>query len=439
MPSETTPTYDVLGIGFGPSNLALAIAIEEYNETAVTPLAARFVERRKDFAWHPGMLLPGTTMQVSFFKDLATQRNPRSAYTFVSYLADRGRLADFINLQTFFPLRAEFADYLAWAAERVSVPVDYAVDVRSVEWTGEHFEVIAETGRFRARNLVLGGGIWGKIPPGVQRGPRVFHNHDLLTRLAALPAATRGRYVVVGAGQSGAEVADYLLGHTDSEVHSVLTKYGFTPADDSPFANRIFDATTVDEFYHADQAWKDRLMAYHRGTNYSAVDPELISSLYRQEYTERVSGERRFVLHGASEVVDVTENDDEVVVTVAERLTGKTEVLRADAVIFATGFEPVPVWRILGDLERVCHTDAAGRPLLERSYRLVTDPEVTGSIYLQGNSEHTHGLTSTLLSNVAVRSGEIVDALTTDRAMRCVESSSLPDRVPSERGPAHIG
>ncbi|MBJ7352623.1 MAG: L-lysine 6-monooxygenase, partial [Rhodococcus sp.] len=31
-----------------------------------------------------------------------------------------------------------------------------------------------------------------------------------------------------------------------------------------------------------------------------------------------------------------------------------------------------------------------------------------GSIYLQGGTEHTHGLTSSLLSNIAVRSGEIV-------------------------------
>ena len=95
---------------------ALAIAIEEHNETAATPLTARFFERRARFEWHPGMLLPGATMQVSFFKDLATQRNTRSAYTFLAYLADRGRLADFINLQTFFPLRSEFADYLGCCA-----------------------------------------------------------------------------------------------------------------------------------------------------------------------------------------------------------------------------------------------------------------------------------------------------------------------------------
>ncbi|MBQ3659658.1 MAG: PDZ domain-containing protein, partial [Bacteroidales bacterium] len=36
-------------------------------------------------------------MQVSYLKDLATLRNPRSGFSFVSYLHDRGRLVDFIN------------------------------------------------------------------------------------------------------------------------------------------------------------------------------------------------------------------------------------------------------------------------------------------------------------------------------------------------------
>ncbi|MGH3486991.1 MAG: L-lysine 6-monooxygenase, partial [Actinopolymorphaceae bacterium] len=43
-----------------------------------------------------------------------------------------------------------------------------------------------------------------------------------------------------------------------------------------------------------------------------------------------------------------------------------------------------------------------------RDYRVVTAPEVRGGIYLQGGTEHTHGITSSLLSNTAVRAGEIL-------------------------------
>lgn len=45
-----------------------------------------------------------------------------------------------------------------------------------------------------------------------------------------------------------------------------------------------------------------------------------------------------------------------------------------------------------------------------------TVPEVEAGSYLQGGTEHTHGLTSTLLSTVAVRAQEIHRSLLTDRA-----------------------
>ncbi|RRO93685.1 ornithine monooxygenase, partial [Corynebacterium bovis] len=120
---------DVVGVGFGPGNLGLAVALEEENPG----LDALFLESRDHFAWHPGMLLPGANMQISFLKDLATVRNPRSRYTFTNYLRERGRLVDFINRQTFTPERVEFTDYLAWVAETVEADVRYGAQVVAVE------------------------------------------------------------------------------------------------------------------------------------------------------------------------------------------------------------------------------------------------------------------------------------------------------------------
>lgn len=48
---------------------------------------------------------------------------------------------------------------------------------------------------------------------------------------------------------------------------------------------------------------------------------------------------------------------------------------------------------------------------MERDYRIITAPEMRCGIDLQGGTEHTHGLTSSLLSNIAVRSGEIIDSI----------------------------
>ncbi|MFT4086267.1 MAG: SidA/IucD/PvdA family monooxygenase [Gordonia sp. (in: high G+C Gram-positive bacteria)] len=416
MSRDQSSPIDLVGIGFGPANLAVAIAVEEANAEgaagATGGLQARFFEKKEKFAWHPGMLLPGATMQVSFLKDLVTQRNAQSSYSFLNYLAEQDRLQHFINLQDFFPLRAEFHDYLKWSAARVSAPVDYGTEITGVTWRDGCFEVTLPSGEVvRANNLSLGGGLRAKLPAGVTAGRRVVHNHRVLDHLAELPEHKHGRFVVVGAGQSAAEVAAHLHSETDATVHAVFAKYGYTPADDSPYANRVFDSTAVDEYFGASPAWRERMLQYHRSTNYSAVDPALINDLYRREYAERVSGDRRYFVQGSSEVVDVTETDDAATVTVRSHLTGEVSELVCDAVIFCTGFEPTPVSAMLGGLAGHCHEDVHGRPMLDRAYRLETDDEITGQIFVHGYSEHTHGLTSTLLSNLAVRAGEIVDAI----------------------------
>lgn len=424
--TEDLSPVDVAGIGFGPANLALAIAIEEHNQSGDgAPISARFFEKQPQFSWHPGMLLPGTTMQVSFLKDLVTQRNVCSSYSFLNYLATRDRLTAFINRQDFFPLRSEFHDYLRWAADRVSVAVDYGCEVTSVRWEGGHFVIETPGGRIvRARNIVLGGGLREKLPAGVTPGPRVFHNHQMLYRFQDVPSHGHRRYAVIGAGQSAAEVTAFLHDFSTASVHSIFSKYGYTPADDSPFANRVFDPEAVDEYFHAGPAWRERMLHYHRSTNYSAVDPVLIQDLYRREYSEQVNGQRRLFIHGSTELTDLDARDDAVTVTVTHTATGEVSRLECDAVIFATGFEPTPPSVMLGDLAAHCEHDQHGRPVVDRQYRIKTSPAICGQVFVQGNTEHTHGLSSTLLSNLAVRSGEMVEALRADQQHRVAATTA---------------
>ena len=55
-----TARYDAVGIGFGPSNLALAIALEERGDTG----RMRFFERQECFGWHRDMLLPLSLIHI---------------------------------------------------------------------------------------------------------------------------------------------------------------------------------------------------------------------------------------------------------------------------------------------------------------------------------------------------------------------------------------
>jgi L-ornithine N5-oxygenase len=132
----TEGVLDIVAVGLGPANLGLAAAVDELDGDGAE-IGAVFLDRRPAFDWHPDMLLPSSVMQISFLKDLATQRDPTSRFTFINYLHDRGRLNDFINMQTFSPTRAEFTDYLEWVVDRLTVDVRWRRSVTRVDLDAE--------------------------------------------------------------------------------------------------------------------------------------------------------------------------------------------------------------------------------------------------------------------------------------------------------------
>lgn len=408
--------HDLVGVGFGPSNLALAVAVAEHNHSTPgsPPLRARFVERQAAFGWHRGMLLEDATMQISFLKDLVTLRNPASSFGFLSYLHEHGRLVDFINYGSAFPTRLEFHDYLEWVAARFRDVVDYGdhvVAVHAVDERPHLLDVVTARGSvLRTRNVVLATGLSPVLPIGVVAGERIWHTRDLLTKIDSV--CDPRRVIVVGAGQSAAEALDFLHRRfADAEVWAVFARYGYSPADDTSFANRVFDPDAVDAFFGAPGEVKEMIVGYHANTNYSVVDPALIESLYRRHYHEKVVGHERLRFRGVSRVADAVETDDGVELAVESMLDGRREVVDADVVVYATGYRPSDPCDLLGAVGARCVRDAAGKLAVARDYRLLTDPDLQAGIYVQGATEHTHGLSSTLLSNVAVRSGEIARSI----------------------------
>ncbi|GGQ63096.1 lysine N(6)-hydroxylase/L-ornithine N(5)-oxygenase family protein [Couchioplanes azureus] len=422
---DDLPVFDLVGIGFGPSNLAMAIALTEYNATAGMERAvtAHFLERQPRFGWHRGMLIEDATMQVSFLKDLVTLRNPASEFSFLCYLQSKDRLVDFINHKSLFPLRVEFHDYFEWAAAKVDDLVTYGhevVEVRPVVRDGAivYLDVTArqtgsgETVSYRARNVLVATGLLPHLPEGVSASARVWHNRDLLFRAAELPVDAPARFVVVGAGQSAAETVAHLHDRfPQAEVCAVFARYGYSPADDSPFANRIFDPAAVDDYFAAPSEIKQRLMAYHGNTNYAVVDMDLIEDLYARLYREKVLGAERLRIFNTARLAQLSETPTGVRTVVESLVTGEQTELDADAVVFATGYRAADPLRLLPGVEPYCHRDAQGRPRIGRDYRVTTSPELRCGVYLQGATEHTHGITSSLLSNTALRVGEILQSV----------------------------
>ncbi|MFJ7196678.1 MULTISPECIES: lysine N(6)-hydroxylase/L-ornithine N(5)-oxygenase family protein [unclassified Streptomyces] len=437
LPGDAPLVHDLIGIGFGPSNVAMAIALSEHNSGVgrQEPVTAHFFEQQPGFGWHRGMLIDDATMQVSFLKDLVTLRNPASEFSFLCYLQSKGRLIDFINHKNLFPLRVEFHDYFEWAAAKVDDMVSYGHEVVSVtpfvhDGVVEYLDVTVRSEEglevHRARNLVIGTGLRPLMPAGVERGDRVWHNSDLLHKVDGIEGASPQRFVVVGAGQSAAENVAYLHRRfPGAEVCAVFSRYGYSPADDSSFANRIFDPGAVDDYFSAPDSVKSRLMAYHGNTNYSVVDIDLIDDLYRQMYQEKVLGTERLRFLNVSRLSGVAETPDGVRATVTSLVTGEEAQLDADVVVFATGYSPADPLGLLGEVADRCLRDDEGRVRVERDYRVSTDPSLRCGIYLQGGTEHTHGITTSLLSNTAIRVGEILDSLL-DRGVKSASDAARP-------------
>lgn len=417
-------TYDLVGIGFGVTGLALAVALHETGRAD----NALFLERRESPGWHDGMLIEGSSMQVSFLKDIVTMRNPSSDFSFISYLHSKGRLASFINHSVLMPSRREFHDYLGWVASRLDHMVRYGVgvtDVRPIVEDGivTALEILAADRIVaRTRNLVIGTGLRPRLPDGVKTTERVWHNAEFLYRITNFDDNPPRRIIVVGAGQSAAETALHLMDRFPStQICPVFARYGYSSVDTSPFANRIFDASGVDEFYTAPREVKQTFLRYHSNTNYSVVSRETLDALYRREYEQNVTGVSRLRIFNASRLRLVRSTEQGVLAEVQFLPTGEIALLDADLVIYATGYESRDPKGLLNGVASHLHTDDAGALLIDRDYRVNADEEFRCGIYVQGATEATHGIASTLLSVAAIRAEQIVQSLIDARG-----ASSMP-------------
>ncbi|MCX3288919.1 SidA/IucD/PvdA family monooxygenase [Streptomyces sp. NEAU-H22] len=425
MESREPEILDVVGVGFGPSNLSLAVALEE----RLDPLTSAFFERQPSLGWHRGMLLPSAKMQVSFLKDLATFRNPASSFSFISYLHDVGRLTRFVNNQDFFPTRREFHDYLEWAESKLTQPVTYNSEVTAIgpapvagPGAADRVRVTVrdaagDSRQVDARNVVISTGLVPRMPVGLEPDEFVWHSSQFLHNFRRRNSGELKRVAVVGGGQSAAEIVRFLYDSLpDAKVSAIVPSYGYSIADDTPFANQVFDPGAVDSFYHGSQRSKDAVWHYHKNTNYSVVDDEVIRGLYERAYEEDFSKGDRLEFLNLARVVDVKRVGSETRITVHSLVSEESYDLDVDVLVCATGYDPMDPAEILGELDAYCVHDAQGRHRVGRDYRLVTTPDLDCGIYLQGGTEHTHGLASSLLSNIAVRSGEIAHSIAARRS-----------------------
>jgi L-ornithine N5-oxygenase len=414
--------HDLLGVGFGPSNLALAIALQERTQSVTAVPDIAFLEAKPTFSWHPGMLLDNSDMQVSFIKDLVSLRNPASPYSFLSYLHAMGRLERFINRKSFFPSRHEFNDYFGWAAEQFDDLCSYdqrVVGAEAVEGADGRVQMLSiisedshgEQTRRLTKNLVLA--IGGRaFVPGVfeplKNNANVVHGSTYMgTVKPRLAAKEPLKIAVIGSGQSGAEIFyDLVNDPSQPQVDFIFRSHALKPSDDSPFVNEIFNVDFTSYVYQQPPERRRALMEEYSNTNYSVVDGDLIEQIYGIFYEQDVTGAADYGLLRSTQVSKAIEKGDKVSLTLQKVDMDHVEERDYDLVILATGFQRRIGETLLSDLSPHIADMSVGR-----NYQIETAGNFNPRIFVQGYSEETHGLSDTLLSVLAVRVEEIAAQL----------------------------
>ncbi|WP_188189841.1 lysine N(6)-hydroxylase/L-ornithine N(5)-oxygenase family protein [Nonomuraea sp. SYSU D8015] len=420
-------TYDLVGVGIGPFNLSLAALSD-----GVPGLRTLFLDGKRAFSWHPGLLLEGTVLQVPFLADLVTMADPTSPWSYLNYLRSHDRMFPFFFSERFHIPRREYDHYCRWVAERLP-SCRFDAEVTALEWdeTAAAFAVTyrssaGETARVLARQVVLGVGTQPVVPEPLRplmtqaHAGRVLHSADYRVhrdRLAAAPDVT-----VIGAGQSGAEVVLDLLREGGPFVRWLARTPAFAPMEYSKIGLEHFTPDYISYFRGLPEAERERLVR-EQWQLYKGVSAETLADIHDELYERTIGGaEPPAALHPGVEVTAVSADADGYTLTCRHSPQEAVFQIRTSAVVSATGYAARrPAF--LEPLSDLIDWDDKGRYQVDGSYRVALDPRVSGGIYVQNASLHTHGVGEPDLTLGAWRAATILNAV----AGRTV--LPVPDRV----------
>ncbi len=408
-------THDLVGVGLGPFGLSLAALCD-----GLPDLDAAFFDQRSEFAWHPGLLLEGATLQVPFLADLVTLVDPTSKWSYLAYLRERGRLFRFYLAERFQVPRAEYDDYLRWAAHTLP-SCHFGRRVDTLSWDGEAYLVTTtdtatrRRSTCRARAVVLSVGTEPVVPAAFDAllGKRVVHASQYLDARPALLEA--GSVTVVGSGQSGAEVLLDLLRaqpETGSSLRWLTRSPAFAPMEYSKLGLEHFTPDYTAYFHALPPARRDELVAaqwqLHKG-----ISAQTIADLYDLLY-ERSIGERAAaaVLQPAVAVEAASADGDGYLLACRQVQQDRAFEVRTDAVVLATGYAARRP-PLLEPLLPLLDLDDSGRYRVDAEHRVAVRD--AGPLFVQNAESHTHGVGAPDLGLGAWRGATILGALTGER------------------------
>ncbi len=418
--------YDLIGIGFGPANISLAIALEEFDFKGTN----LFLERRAEPGWQPEMMLPTSDIQNHPCRDLVTPRNPRSRYTFMNFLVENNRLFEHLNLGLEFPFRYEYAQYVTWVADFFSDRVRYNCGVKKLERDPQDknlFLITTDQGEYyRARSVVVAPGRTPLIPQLFEGtdARRVFHLTQFMSRVNALDAEAPLQHIsVIGGSQSAAELVLDLRGRfPNAIVSNVMRGYGYRLKDTSQFSEHVYFPEFVDYYYNLPDEGKKRINRHLHNTNYSSVDKDVITHLYATMYEDKLRQAERIRIHSSSDILSCQSQADGRMQLVIEEnnLHVEQKLENIDAIVLATGFRNLGTGEsdercpaILNELYPKLAVNPNDVLHIARDYRLLPkEGESLPPVFMNGLCESSHGYGDAgSFSLLALRAKEIYSSL----------------------------
>ncbi|NNG39223.1 SidA/IucD/PvdA family monooxygenase [Flexivirga sp. ID2601S] len=406
-------THDFIGIGLGPFNLGLACLTEP-----LTDVEGVFLERGPSFDWHPGMMLPGVTLQVPFLADLVTLADPTSPFSFLNFLKQRGRIYPFYIRESFFPLRREYNEYCRWAADGLR-SVRFGHDVRSVTYDEARgsYRVVsqrADSGELvehHGRKLVLGTGSAPYLPPAAAGlAGDAIHNAHYLDHKAALQA--KRSITVVGSGQSAAEVYSDLLGEREThgyQLNWVTRSPRFFPLEYTKLTLELTSPDYIDYFSGLPEDDRYRLAGQQKALS-KGIDADLINDIFDELYAQSLhsSPTTRLLTNTSVEQASYDAATGCYTLGLHHHEQDRRFTLETEGLVFATGYHhPMPDF--LAPIRDRLRFDRRGRFDIARNYTVDRDGR---SVFVQSAGEHVHSVSSPDLGMGAYRNSCIVRELT---------------------------
>lgn len=412
MKSDTN-IYDIAGIGIGPFNLGLAALTQPLKK-----INTIFLEQKSEFNWHEGMLIPGSTLQVSYLADLVTLADPSSKFSYLNFLRSHNRLIQFGVHEQGYITRSEYNRYCRWVCKQLSNLIfGYKVEYIHYDQNQDIFIISCynknnnTTQTIKARKLVVGIGSQPFLPCNAKDYlcDKVLHAADYMYRRPEI--AKSKNVVLIGSGQSAAEIFYdllYQLNTIETPLHWYTRSDRFYAMEHSKLNYEMTSPDYIDFFYGLERGEKARLLK-SQATLYKGINHQLINAIYDRLYslfTEEYD-KQQIKIQAHAELISIGRGEDASYnLSFYHNAMHKKFTADAAAIILATGYTSrVPDF--LGSLENIIKRNADGSLQIKRNYSL----DDTNRIFIQNAELHTHGFNAPDLGLGAYRNAVIINTI----------------------------